>query len=96
MRRRRGNDIGGGLLLILFIVILPIMLIIWLCEKIGQQAKNVQYNSKPRLNNNPINNNKTKKNSNHFKWVDGKTDELDIDEIDDIEELLEDDDLFDN
>lgn len=96
MRRRRGNDIGGGLLLILFIVILPIMLIIWLCEKIGQQAKNVQYNSKPRLNNNPINNSKTKKNSNHFKWVDGKTDELEIDEIDDIEELLEDDDLFDN
>ena len=72
------------------------MLIIWLCEKIGPHAKNVQYISKPRLNNNPINNNKTKKNSNHFKWVDGKTDELEIDEIDDIEELLEDDDLFDN
>lgn len=96
MRRRRGNDIGGGLLLILFIVILPIMLIIWLCGKISQQAKNVQYNSKPRLNNNPINNNKAKKNSNHFKWIDGKTDKLEVDEVNDIEELLENDELFDS
>ena len=37
-----------------------------------------------------------KKNSNHFKWIDGKTDKLEVDEVNDIEELLEDDDLFDN
>ena len=49
-----------------------------------------------KSNNNIAQKSPQKKNSNHFKWIDGKTDKLEVDEVNDIEELLEDDDLFDN
>lgn len=89
--RRRKKDFDFDFKLFLYIVIIPIMLIIWFCEMVGKQLKNLQY-----CCNNSINDNNLKKNSNHFKWIDGKTDELEVDEVNDIEELLEDDDLFDN
>lgn len=96
MSRRGGNDIGGGLLLILFIIAFPIMLLIWLCNKISQNTKRISYSTTNKSNNNIAQKSPQKKNSNHFKWIDGKTDKLEVDEVNDIEELLEDDDLFDN
>ena len=96
MSRREGNDIGGGLLLMLFIIAFPIMLLIWLCNKISQNTKRISYSTTNKSNNNIAQKSPQKKNSNHFKWIDGKTDELEVDEVNDIEELLEDDDLFDN
>ena len=96
MSRRGGNDIGGGLLLILFIIAFPIMLLIWLCNKISQNTKRISYSTTNKSNNNIAQKSPQKKNSNHFKWIDGKTDELEVDEVNDIEELLENDDLFDN
>lgn len=96
MSRREGNNIGGGLLLMLFIIAFPIMLLIWLCNKISQNTKRISYSITNKSNNNIAQKSLQKKNSNHFKWIDGKTDELEIDEVNDIEELLENDDLFDN
>lgn len=96
MSRRGGNDIGGGLLLMLFIIAFPIMLLIWLCNKISQNTKRISYSTTNKSNNNIAQKSPQKKNSNHFKWIDGKTDELEVDEVNDIEELLENDDLFDN
>lgn len=96
MSRREGNDIGGGLLLMLFIIAFPIMLLIWLCNKISQNTKRISYSTTNKSNNNIAQKSPQKKNSNHFKWIDGKTDELEVDEVNDIEELLENDDLFDN
>lgn len=96
MSRRGGNDIGGGLLLMLFIIAFPIMLLIWLCNKISQNTKRISYSTTNKSNNNIAQKSPQKKNSNHFKWIDGKTDKLEVDEVKDIEELLEDDDLFDN
>lgn len=96
MSRREGNDIGGGLLLMLFIIAFPIMLLIWLCNKISQNTKRISYSTTNKSNNNIAQKSPQKKNSNHFKWIDGKTDELEADEVNDIEELLENDDLFDN
>ena len=96
MSRRGGNDIGGGLLLMLFIIAFPIMLLIWLCNKISQNTKRISYSTTNKSNNNIAQKSPQKKNSNHFKWIDGKTDELEVDEVNDIEELLEDDDSFDN
>ena len=96
MSRRGGNDIGGGLLLMLFIIAFPIMLLIWLCNKISQNTKRISYSTTNKSNNNIAQKSPQKKNSNHFKWIDGKTDELEVDEVNDIEELLENDDSFDN
>lgn len=96
MSRMEGNDIGGGLLLMLFIIAFPIMLLIWLCNKISQNTKRISYSTTNKSNNNIAQKSPQKKNSNHFKWIDGKTDELEVDEVNDIEELLENDDLFDN
>ena len=96
MSRRGGNDIGDGLLLMLFIIAFPIMLLIWLCNKISQNTKRISYSTTNKSNNNIAQKSPQKKNSNHFKWIDGKTDELEVDEVNDIEELLENDDLFDN
>lgn len=96
MSRREGNDIGGGLLLMLFIIAFPIMLLIWLCNKISQNTKRISYSTTNKSNNNIAQKSPQKKNSNHFKWIDGKTDELEVDEVNDIEELLENDDLFDS
>lgn len=96
MSRRGGNNIGGGLLLMLFIIAFPIMLLIWLCNKISQNTKRISYSTTNKSNNNIAQKSPQKKNSNHFKWIDGKTDELEVDEVNDIEELLENDDLFDN
>ena len=90
MSRRGGNDIGGGLLLMLFIIAFPIMLLIWLCNKISQNTKRISYSTTNKSNNNIAQKSPQKKNSNHFKWIDEKTDKLEVDEINDIEELLED------
>ena len=52
MSRREGNDIGGGLLLMLFIIAFPIMLLIWLCNKISQNTKRISYSTTNKSNNN--------------------------------------------
>lgn len=96
MSRREGNDIGGGLFLMLFIIAFPIMLLIWLCNKISQNTKHISYSTTNKSNNNIVHKSPQKKNSNHFKWINGKTDKLEVDEVNDVEELLENDDLFDS
>lgn len=93
MSRRNNNDVFGGLLLMLFIVAFPIMILISLIAKLSKvRIKTTTNNQKTYIN-------KTRptpkpKNSSHFKWLDGESDELEIDEAMEIEELLDDDEFF--
>lgn len=88
MKKQGGSDIGGGLLLMLFILLFPIMILVWICQKISK-PKGLN-NSTIKIANEPKHNEShtQKKNSNHFKWLDGKTDKLEIDEVSDIVRII--------